>query len=75
VIVSDEQDVPDDHGMIPRLALERRDARDLRELIRRCFHQNEVALFGGDEKQVLIREQDDLAVPVSSALPLARAVR
>jgi hypothetical protein len=45
VVVANEQDVADQHGMIPGLALERGEASDLFELAAVCFDQRKLAFL------------------------------
>ena len=60
--------------MIPGLAFNRFELCDLSELIGSSLHQRELTFFRQHENQILIGQQDDLAVTVSSAFPLALAV-
>ena len=60
--------------MVPGLAFDRLEPRDLRELIRGRLDQRQLAFFRQHQQQILIGQQNDLAVAVASALPLALAV-
>src|ERR1039458_5153445 len=72
--VAIQQDVTGQNRVVPGLALERREPRELRELIGDRPDQRQLTLFRQHQKQVLIGQQDELAVAVASALPLALAV-
>src|ERR1017187_3814906 len=72
--VANQQDVTGQNRVVPGLALERREPRELRELIGDRPDQRQLTLFRQHQKQVLIGQQDELAVAVASALPLALAV-
>ena len=45
VIIADQRDVADKHRMVPRLALEHLETRELGELIRRRLYQHQLALL------------------------------
>ena len=60
--------------MVPGLAFDGRNSRELSELLRRCRHERDVAVFRKHEQQILIGQQEELSVPVASALPFALAV-
>src|SRR5262245_66038583 len=60
--------------MIPGLALDRREPRELRELVRGRPDQRQFALLRQRQQQVLVRQKNDLAVTVAPAFPLALAV-
>src|SRR5689334_16722773 len=72
--VPDEERVANQHWMIPRLAVDRFEARDLGKLIGNSLHQRKFALFRNHEQQIFIFEQDQLAVSVTSAFPRPMAV-
>ena len=72
--VANQQDVADQHRVVPGLALDRREPRELRELVGGRRDQRQFAFFRQHQQQVLIGQQDELAVAVASALPLALAV-
>src|SRR5262245_38366843 len=61
--------------MIPCLALDRRSACELGELVRRCADQRQLAFFRQHEQQVLIGKQHELAAAVAPTLPCAFPVR
>ena len=60
--------------MVPRLALECWESRNFRELVGRSLNQRQFAFLGQYQQQVLIGQQDELAIAIASALPLALAV-
>src|SRR5580700_1928834 len=60
--------------MVPGLALDRREPRELSELVGSRLDQRQLTLFRQHHHQVLIGQQDKLAVAVASALPDALAV-
>src|SRR5262249_11545496 len=72
--VANQQDVADQRRVVPGLALYRREPRQLPELVGRRSDQRQLALLRQHQQHVLVRQQDELTVPVASALPLARAV-
>src|SRR5262245_55271178 len=72
--VANQEDVADQRWMVPGLALDRLEARELGELIGRRLDQRQLALLRQRQQQILVRQQYDLAVAVASALPLALAV-
>src|SRR6185436_8813409 len=72
--VANQQHVADQHRMIPRLAVERRDARDFLEAIGGRTHERELAILRQNEQQVLIWQQQHLTMPVPAALPAPLAV-
>ena len=57
--------------MVPGLALDCRDTCELRELVGGCPDQSQLPLLRQHQEQVLVGQQDELAVAVASALPLA----
>src|ERR1035438_5880589 len=59
--VPNQQDIAGQHRVIPGLAVDRREPRQL-------------PLFRQNQQQVLIGQQNELAVAVASSLPLALAV-
>ena len=67
-------DVADQHRVVPGLAAERREPRELRELVGGSPDQGELAFFRQHEQQVLVGQQHELALAIASALPCARAV-
>src|SRR5688572_26239316 len=72
--VADEEHVAHDHRVVPGLAVDGFESRNLGELVGRGVDQRDLSLFGEHQQQVLVGEQDELAVTVASALPRARAV-
>src|SRR5713226_6073850 len=72
--VANQQDIADQRGVVPGLAVERREPRDLRELVGGRPDQRQLTLFRQHQQQVLIGQQDELAVAVAAALPLSLAV-
>src|SRR6266404_1966015 len=72
--VANQQDVAGQHRVVPGLALDRRELRELRELVGSRRDQRQLTLFRQHQQQVLVGQQDELAVAVTPALPLARAV-
>src|SRR5688500_8066640 len=72
--VANQQDVADQHRVVPGLALDRRELRELRELVGGRLDQRQLALLRQHQEQVLLGQQDELAGAVASALPLALAV-
>src|SRR5690242_13763751 len=60
--------------MVPGLPLDAWDFCDFSELIRSCADQGQLALFGNHQQQILIGEQNQLAVAVAPAFPLALTV-
>ena len=64
----------DDGPRIAALAFDGWDLRDLSELIGRRLHERQLAVLRQHQQQVLIGQQDELAVAVASALPLSLAV-
>src|SRR6266849_3065010 len=72
--VANQQDVTGQHRVVPGLALDRREPRELGELIGGRLDQRQLTLFRQHQQHVLIGQQDELAVAVASALPGALAV-
>src|SRR2546428_7720322 len=72
--VANQQDVAGQRRVVPGLALDRRELRELRELVRRRPDQRKLALFREHKQHVLVGQQDELAMAVTPALPLASAV-
>src|SRR5712692_10187875 len=72
--VAYQQDVAGQHRVVPGLALDRREPRELGELIGGRLDQRQLTLFRQHQQHVLIGQQDELAVAVASALPGALAV-
>ena len=60
--------------MVPGLALDRREPRELRELIGCRPHERKLTLLRKHQQQVLVGQQDELAVAIASALPVKVAV-
>ena len=61
--------------MVPGLPLNRRSPRKLRKLIGPRPGQRDLALLRQHQQQILIGQQDELALSVAPALPFALAVR
>src|SRR5262249_21741146 len=72
--VANQQDVADQHRVVPGLALDCRGPRNLLEPFGGRPDQRQFTLLRQHQQQVLVRQQDELAVAVASALPLAIAV-
>src|SRR5438132_14160166 len=72
--VANQQDVADQHRVVPGLALDCRKPREFRELIGSCADQRQLTLLREHQQQVLVGQQHELAVAEASALPLALAV-
>src|SRR5258706_1314610 len=72
--VANQQDVSNHHRMVPGFALDRLEPRELSELLRRRSDERQLAFLGRHEQQVLIGQQDQLTVAVSSTLPFALTV-
>src|SRR6266852_3800469 len=72
--VANQQDVADQHRVVPGLAIERREPCDLGELIRVRADQRQLTVLRRHQQQVLIGEQNELAVAVAPALPRALAI-
>src|SRR4051812_21710923 len=60
--------------MVPGLALNGREPRQFRELVGGRPNQRQLALLRQHQQQPLVTQQQELACPVASALPLALAV-
>src|SRR5262245_39496637 len=75
LVVAHQQDVAGQRRVVPGLALQRRVPRQLPELLRRRRDQRQLALLRQHQQQVLVGEQDHLAVAVAFPLPLLLAVR
>src|ERR1043165_10274925 len=71
VRVAHEQATIRDRGIVPRLALHGREARDLRVLSRRGVYERDVALIAGHDQ--VVAGEDDLPVTVTTIFPLALA--
>src|SRR5436190_344152 len=71
--VANQQHIADQYRMVPRLAVEHRESRDLGELIGRRLDQRQLTVLRRHEQQVLIGQQDELTAAVASALPFALA--
>src|SRR5713226_804817 len=72
--VANQQDIAGQHRVVPGLALDRREPCELPELIVGCGDQRQLAFLRQHQQHVLVGQQDELAVAVPSALPLAIAV-
>src|SRR5262249_45207174 len=72
--VANQQDIAGQDRMVPGLALESREPGELRELIRGCSNQGQLTVLRQHQQQVLVGQQNELAVAVTSALPLALPV-
>ena len=72
--VANEQEVADQNRVVPGLTLDRRETREFGELAGGGPDQRQLSLLREHEQQVLVRQQDELAVAVASAFPLALAV-
>ena len=72
--VANEQDVADQRRVVPGLALDRRGPRELREPVGGRPDQRQFALLRQHQQQVLVGQEDELAVAVASPFPFARAV-
>ena len=60
--------------MVPGLALDCRKPCELRELVGGCPDQRQLTLLRQHQEHVLVGQQNELAVAIASALPLALAV-
>src|SRR5262245_47295425 len=72
--VANQQDVAYQRRVVPGLALDRRESRELRELVGGRPDKSQLALLRQHQQQVLVGQQNELAVAVATALPLALAV-
>ena len=72
--VAKQQDVAYQRRVVPGLARDRREPCELGELVGSRPDQRQLTLFRQHQQQVLVGQQDELAVAVASALPLALAV-
>src|SRR6266404_1280447 len=72
--VANQQDVADQHRVVPGLAFDRRGPRDLFELVRGRRDHRQLAFLRQHQQHVLVGQQDELAVAVASAFPRALAV-
>src|SRR5438034_1256946 len=72
--VANQQEVADDHRVVPGLAVERWNPRELRELVGGRRDERQLAVLRRHQQQVLIGQQNELAAAVASALPFALAV-
>src|SRR6266404_6471674 len=72
--VANQQNIAGKHGVVPGLALHRREPRDLGELAGDRRDKRKFTLLRQHQQQVLVSQQEQLAVAVTSALPLALAV-
>src|SRR5262245_37036733 len=60
--------------MVPGLTFDRFESRNFRELIGDRLDQRQFAFFRQDEQQILIGQENELAVAITSTLPFALAV-
>src|SRR5438034_9434293 len=60
--------------MVPGLALDRRESRELFEFVWGRRDQRQLTLLRQHQQQILVGQQHELAVAVSSALPFALAI-
>ena len=72
--IANQQNIAGQHRVIPGLPLDRREPRELGELIGGRPDQRQLALFRQHQQQVLIGQQDELSIAVASALPFPAAV-
>src|SRR5688500_10834693 len=72
--VAHEEDVAGERRVVPGLALQRLEFRDLPELVGRRRHQRQLTLLGYHQQRVLVGQQHELPVAVAPALPLPGAV-
>src|ERR1700690_3716644 len=63
--IANQQHIAGQHRVIPGLAIEGREPRELRELIGGRPHQRQLSLFRQNHQQILIGQQDELAIPVA----------
>ena len=63
--VADQQNVADQHGMVPRLAIDRLELCDLFELIDRRRDEHDIPVFGHHEQEILIGQEHELTVAVA----------
>src|SRR5436309_8853006 len=73
-VIANQQEVADQRRVVPGLAFECRESRDLGELVGGRPDQRRLTLLRQHQQQVLVGKQDELAVAVASAFPLALAV-
>src|SRR5436853_567800 len=67
--VANEQNVANQDRVVPRLALDRRESRELSELIRSRPDECQLTFLRQHQQQILVGQQRELAVAVASALP------
>ncbi len=67
--VADEQFAVSDHGMVPGLAREDLEARHFLVAVRPRFLQGHIPLLRKDQQQVLIGQEQHLAVAVAAGFP------
>src|SRR3990172_12634598 len=72
--VPNEQEVANQYRVVPGLALDRREPRELPELVGGRIDERQLTLLRQHEQHVLVGQEDELAVAVASALPLALSV-
>src|SRR3990172_4745580 len=71
--VPNQQEVADQHRVVPGLALDRREPRELPELVGGRIDERQLPLLRQHQQQALIAQQEELAVAVASTLPLELA--
>src|SRR5262245_56087830 len=72
--VANEQRVANQRRVIPGLAFEGRESRELFEPIGSRTDERQLTFLRHDQQHVLVRQQHQLAVAVASTLPLPRPV-
>jgi hypothetical protein len=70
VIIANQHDVADQHWMIPSLALEHPEPRELSELVGRRLYQYQLSLLRQHQQHILIGQKHKLTVTVPWALPI-----
>src|SRR5271157_944683 len=74
LVVANQQFIADQNRVVPGLALDRREPRELAELAGVRGDQRQLAFLRQHQQQVLIVQEQELTVAVASAFPLALAV-